>query len=119
MVFRKHCCSKGQPTQETVLSWRQWCSMRKWCLGDYCAPRDVGAPGDYDAVESWRLLVRDGAVWETGVLKERWCPGDSVVRETVMVQQMLQPTGQEMVVSRSQCAQETGALGVCPSVRRV
>lgn len=35
---------QGQQTQETVASWRQWCSMRKWCLGDYCAPRDVGAP---------------------------------------------------------------------------
>ena len=79
-------------------------------------------------MESWRLLVRDGAVWETGVLKERWCLGDGGIQETVVSGRLrwssrcyspLASGAQEMVVSRSQCAQETGALGVCPSVRSV
>ena len=61
-------------------------------------------------------------MWETGVLKERWCLGDGGVRETLMVQQMLRSAGQRCSgdggVQESVCSGD-GALGGCPSVRRV
>lgn len=84
-----------------LLPSRQGCSgalvsRRRWCPGDSCAPGD--------AVEPWRRLVRGSAVQEAGLLQERWRPGDC--------------DGPAGVQSTGQCAQETGALGVCPPVRR-